>query len=131
MTSIKLKSVMYPVPPGSRGLPVARPVAGVPAAFLSVDRAWFEALGGFTGQYSAAVYEDIDLCLRSLQRGVPAWVHPLPMWHLRRLPPLRREPPKGGTIFNHWRLHRQWDTTIVPDLLGRNLPDPALTGMDQ
>jgi hypothetical protein len=87
---------------------------------MSIDRAWFEALGGFTRHYSRAVYEDIDLCLRSLRRGVPAWMHPLPMWHFERRTPVRAEPSKGGAIFNDWLLHRQWEQIIAPDLLGEN-----------
>ena len=79
--------------------------------------------GCCTGDYSRAVHEDIDLCLRSLKRGVPAWVHPLQMRHFDRLPPLRAEPSKGGAILNDWLLHRQWDGMIVPDLLG---PIPSL-----
>ena len=90
---------------------------------MSVDRAWFETLGGFSRHYSRAVHDDIDLCLRSLKRGVPAWIHPLPMWYFERRPSFRAEPSRGGAILNDWLLHRQWDATIVPDLLG---PDPSL-----
>jgi hypothetical protein len=110
----RLKAIASPLPS-----PTARPVAGVPAAFLSVDRAWFETLGGFARHYSRAAYEDIDLCLRGLRRGVPAWVHPLPFWYLERRGPPRPEPSKGGTILNNWLLHRQWDEMIVPNLLGQ------------
>jgi hypothetical protein len=92
---------------------------------MSADRAWFEKLGGFTRHYSRSVLEDIDLCLRSLKLGVPAWVHPLPMWHFDRLPPLQVRPSPGGAILNDWLLYRQWDGMIVPDLLG---PDPDLPG---
>jgi hypothetical protein len=123
ITAVRLKSLNQPAQLASRPLPPARPVAGVPAAFLSVDRAWFEGLGGFTHHYSRAVFEDIDLCLRSLKRGVPAWAHPLPLWYFERRSPVRPEPSKGGAILNNWLLHRQWDSMIVPDLLG---PDPAL-----
>jgi hypothetical protein len=106
----------------AREVPKARSVVGVSSAFLSVDRDWFETLGGFTRQYCRAAYEDIDLCLRSLARGSPSWAHPLSMWHFERRPPLRAEPSKGGAILNNWLLHRQWDAVIVPDLLGS---DPA------
>jgi hypothetical protein len=123
ITAVRLKAVVHSAPAAARALPRARPVAGVPAAFLSVDRAWFETLGGFSRQYCRAAHEDIDLCLRSLRRGVPAWIHPLPMWHFERRPPLRAEPSRGGAILNGWLLHRQWDAMIVPDLLG---PVPAL-----
>lgn len=123
ITSVRLKSLTQLAPSAERSPPPARPVTGVSAAFLSVDRGWFETLGGFTRHYARAAHDDIDLCLRSLQRGVPAWVHPLPMWYFERRPPVRTEPSKGGTILNDWLLHRQWDSLIVPSLLG---PEPAL-----
>jgi hypothetical protein len=117
VTAMRLKAVSHPA--GPRG---AGPAIGVPAAFLSIDRAWFETLGGFTGQYSRAVNEDIDLCLRSRERGVSAWVHPLPMWHFDRRPTPRPEPSKGGAILNRWLLHRRWDATILSDLAGMTRP---------
>jgi hypothetical protein len=123
ITSVRLKAISQPAPVASRPLPPARPVIGVPAAFLSVDRSWFEALGGFTRHYCHAAYDDIDLCLRSLRRGVPAWAHPLPLWYFERRSPVRPEPSKGGAILNDWLLHRQWDSMIAPDLLGA---EPAL-----
>ena len=123
VTTIKLKTVSHLAPPAARSAPLARPVVGVPAAFLSIDRAWFDTLGGITRQYSRAAHEDIDLCLRSLRRRVPAWVYPLPMWYFERRPPLRAEPSKGGAILNGWLLHRQWDAMIAAGLLG---PSPAM-----
>jgi hypothetical protein len=122
VTTISLKSITSPVPSASART-TSCPVVGVPAAFLSVDRNWFETLGGISRHYSRAVHEDIDLCLRSLKRGVPAWVHPLPMWHFDRRGPIRPEPSKGGAILNNWLLHRQWDTMIAAELLG---PSPSL-----
>jgi hypothetical protein len=116
VTEFKLKAVTQPPRSGLGSSRAGWPVSGVPASFMSVDRAWFEALGGFTGLYSRAAYEDIDLCLRSFRRDVSAWVHHLPMWHFERHPPVRPEPSKGGAIFNSWLLRRQWDETIVADL---------------
>jgi len=127
ITAVKLKVVTHPAPSAARHLAEARPVVGLPATFMSIDRAWFETLGGFSRHYSRAVHEDIDLCLRSLKRGVPAWIHPLPMWHFERRPSLRAEPSRGGAILNDWLLHRQWDATIVPDLLGPNPCLPCMT----
>ena len=121
ITAVQLKTITHPAPAAARSWPRARPVAGVSAAFLSVDRGWFETLGGFTRHYARAAHDDIDLCLRSLKSGIPAWIHPLPMWHFDRRQPVRAEPSKGGAIFNSWLLHRQWDATIVPNLLG---PEP-------
>jgi hypothetical protein len=123
IATVNLKAQTHPAPSAARMSLVARPVPGVPAAFMSVDRDWFETLGGFTRRYCRGVHEDIDLCLRSLRRGVAAWVHPMPMLHFARRNPLRPEPSRGGAIFNDWLLHRQWDAMIVPALLGR---DPAL-----
>ena len=104
----------------ARPMAVAGPAAGVPAAFMSVDRRWFETLGGFTRHYARAAYEDIDFCLRSRKHGFPAWVHPLPMWHFERRGIARPEPSKGGAILNEWLFHRQWDETVRAELLGLN-----------
>jgi hypothetical protein len=122
VTAVGLKALSQSAVMATRPPPPARPVVAVPVAFLSVDRAWFEALGGFTRHYCRAVYEDVDLCLRSLKRGVPAWVHPLQMWYFEHRSPIRPEPSNGGTLLNNWLLHRQWDDLIVPGLLGS---DPA------
>ena len=122
IVSVRLKTISHPV---ARGVPEGRAVLGVPATFMSIDRGWFAALGGFTRNYCRAVYEDIDFCLRSLSRGVPPWIYPLPLWHFDRRPPLRAEPSKGGEILNNWLLHRQWDEIIVPDLLGLSPTLPA------
>ena len=45
----------------------SRPVPAVTGAFMSIDRAWFEKLGGFTEDYVFGHYEDADLCLKSLR----------------------------------------------------------------
>jgi hypothetical protein len=125
ITAVRLKTVTGLAPESVRSPPRARPVVGVPAAFMSIDRAWFEALGGFTRSYYRAAHEDIDFCLRGLRRGVPAWIHPLAFWHFERRRQARAEPSKGGAILNGWLLHRQWDAMILADLLG---PSPALVG---
>jgi hypothetical protein len=122
ITSVRLKTISHAV---SRASPEARAVPGVPAAFMSIDRGWFDTLGGFTRNYCRGAYEDIDFCLRSLRRDVPAWIYPLPLWHFDRRPPLRAEPSKGGEIFNNWLLHRQWDRVIGPELLGASPALPA------
>ncbi len=97
----------------------SRPVPAVTGAFMSIDRAWFEKLGGFTEDYVFGHYEDADLCLKSLRNGTPVWLHDIPMWHLegkgsRRLP--RHE---GGSLINRWLFTRTWEATIMPDLIGR------------
>lgn len=97
----------------------SRPVPAVTGAFISVDRAWFEKLGGFTEDYVFGHYEDADLCLKSLQAGVPAWLHDLRMWHLEGKGSHRQPQHEGGSLLNRWLFSRRWEGTIVPDLVGR------------
>jgi hypothetical protein len=125
LNAISMHRAVHPAPTLARCPFVSRPVVGVPGAFLSVDRAWFDQLGGFIRHYCRAALDDIDLCLRALKLGFPAWVHPLPMWHLERWGPARAEPTGGGMMLNDWLFHRQWDDMIVPQLIG---PSPSLPG---
>jgi GT2 family glycosyltransferase len=97
----------------------SRPVPAVTGAFISVERAWFEKLGGFTEDYVFGHYEDADLCLKSLRAGVPAWLHDLRMWHLEGKGSHRLPQHEGGSLLNRWLFSRRWETTIVPDLVGR------------
>lgn len=60
----------------------SRPVPAVTGAFISVDRDWFERLGGFNESFVFGHYEDADLCLTSLEAGVPAWLQDVRFWHL-------------------------------------------------
>ena len=53
ISAVQLKA--HQAPPAARLSPPARPVVGVPATFMSIDRAWFEKLGGCTRHYSRAV----------------------------------------------------------------------------
>lgn len=96
-----------------------RPVPAVTGAFISVQRAWFEKLGGFTEDYVFGHYEDADLCLKSLQADAPAWVHDLRLWHLEGKGSRRMPQHEGGSLLNRWLFSRTWETTIVPDIAGR------------
>ncbi len=97
----------------------SRPVPAVTGAFMSVERAWFEKLGGFTEDYVFGHYEDADLCLKSLRAGLPAWLHDLRMWHLEGKGSLRLPEHDGGSLLNRWLFSRTWESTIVPELVGR------------
>jgi GT2 family glycosyltransferase len=94
-------------------------VPAVTGAFLSVDRAWFEKLGGFTEDYIFGHYEDADLCLKSLRAGTPAWLHDIRMWHLEGKGSRRLPQHEGGSLVNRWHFSRTWLPTIVPDLMGK------------
>lgn len=104
----------------------SRPVPAVTGAFISVDRPWFEKLGGFTEDYIFGHYEDADLCLKSLQAGTPAWLHDLRMWHLEGKGSQKQPQHEGGSLLNRWLFCRTWESAIVPDLLGRNPAHPLL-----
>ncbi len=105
----------------------ARPVPAVTGAFISADRAWFELLGGFTEDYLYGHYEDADLCLKSLQRGVPVWMQDIRFWHLEGKGSVRRPPHEGGSIVNRWLFTRNWGSTIAADLVGRTPSHKLLT----
>jgi GT2 family glycosyltransferase len=101
----------------------SRAVAAVSGAFMSLDRSWFERIGGFSEDYIFAYYEDADLCLRSWNRGAPSWVHELDFWHLEgkgSSTPLPHH--KGAALVNRWLFTREWHDRVVPELLGRVTP---------
>jgi len=97
----------------------SRPVPAVTGAFMSIDRAWFEKLGGFAEDYVFGHYEDADLCLKSLLAGTPAWLHDIGMWHLEGKGSRRLPQHEGGALLNRWHFSRTWLPTIVPDVVGR------------
>ena len=113
-----------------------RPVPAVTGAFISANRDWFDSLGGFTEDYLYGHYEDADLCLKSLQRDVPAWIQDVRFWHLEGKGSVRRPPHEGGSLVNRWLFTRNWGKMIGAELLGRaprhrllnqaatTLPDP-------
>ena len=102
-----------------------RPVPAVTGAFISSDRAWYEALGGFTEDYVFGHYEDADICLKSLKRGTPTWMHDLRLWHLEGKGSTRLPPHEGGSIVNSWLFSQTWSDTIMDGLVGPNPTHPA------
>jgi|GEM_PF-881933 len=104
-----------------------RPVPAVTGAFISVARDWFERLGGFSEDYVFGHYEDADLCLRSLQAGVPAWLQDIAFWHLEGKGSVRRPVHEGGSLVNRWHFTRTWGALIEAELLGRTPSHPLLS----
>ena len=101
----------------------SRPVSAVSGAFMSIERSWFEHIGGFATDYIFAYYEDADLCLRSLDRGALTWVHDLDFWHMEgkgSSTPLPHH--QGAALVNRWLFTREWHDWVVPELLGRVSP---------
>ncbi len=106
-------------PPGTQAYLEARPIPAVTGAFMSVDRRWFERLGGFSLEYVFGHYEDADLCLKSLVAGQNVWMQPLPFWHLEGKGSDRRHVHEGGSLVNRWHFTRTWEEMISSDMRGR------------
>ncbi len=115
-------------PVWSRQFICPRPVPAITGAFMSADRDWYETLGGFTEDYLFGHYEDADLSLKSLSRGVPVWVQDLPLWHMEGKGSVRRAAHEGGILVNRWLFSRQWGDFIAAELNGPN-PSCALLAL--
>jgi GT2 family glycosyltransferase len=109
-------------PPGSLQFARPRPVPGVTGAFLSIEREWFEQLGGFTEDFVFGHYEDADLCLKSIEKGTAPWIQDIPMWHLEGKGSTRQLAHDGGSMVNRWLFSKIWMRTIEAGLKG---PAPA------
>ncbi len=96
----------------------SRPVPAVTGAFISVDRSWFEQLGGFTEAFIFGHYEDADLCLKSIAKGAAPWIHDIRLWHLEGKGSTRRPHHEGGSIVNRWLFSNTWMPMIENGLLG-------------
>jgi GT2 family glycosyltransferase len=130
-TMIRVEHYGKGAPPWATQYVASRPVPAVTGAFISVDRAWFETLGGFTEDFVFGHYEDADLCLKSLQMGSPAWIHDLRMWHLEGKGSRRLPQHEGGSLVNRWHFSRTWAPVIIPDLVGRTPQHPAFQARDE
>jgi GT2 family glycosyltransferase len=117
-------------PPWASQFVASRPVPAVTGAFMSIDRAWFESLGGFTEDYVFGHYEDADLCLKSLEAGTPVWLHDIPMWHMEGKGSRRLPAHEGGSLLNRWLFTRRWERVIVPDLVGQRPRRMLAAGAD-
>jgi hypothetical protein len=96
----------------------------VTGAFISLDRAWFETLGGFTENYVFGHYEDADLCLKSIQKGTPPWIHDIRMWHLEGKGSTRLPVHEGGSLVNRWLFTNTWREFIAGGLYGSEPASP-------
>jgi hypothetical protein len=99
-----------------------RPVPAITGAFMSMERVWFEQLGGFTESYVFGHYEDADLCLKSIQRGTVPWIHDIQLWHLEGQGSHRLPVHEGGSLANRWLFTTTWSEQVSDGLLG---PDPS------
>ncbi len=111
-------------PPDGTPYVLPRPVPAVTGAFISSERAWFERLGGFSEDFVFGHYEDADLCLKSLDEGVPAWLKDIRLWHFEGKGSTRLPPHEGGSIVNRWLFSRRWDDMLARDMLGAAPANP-------
>jgi GT2 family glycosyltransferase len=116
---IRVEHYAKGAPPDTKAFLVSRMVPAVTGAFISLDRSWFEKLGGFSLEYVFGHYEDADLCLKSLAAGQPVWVHPVPFWHLEGKGSTRRHVHEGGSTVNRWHFTQLWRDFIASNLSGR------------
>jgi GT2 family glycosyltransferase len=103
-------------PPGSPQFVTARRVPAVTGAFMSIDRRWFEQLGGFSPKFIFGHYEDADLCLRSLEAGAPVWLHDLPFLHLESAGAKHLPVHDGARLVNRWHLTSKWADVVRAEL---------------
>lgn len=103
-----------------------RPVPAVTGAFISIDRSWFEQLGGFTEEFIFGHYEDADLCLKSIEKGTAPWLQDIRMWHLEGKGSTRRLPHEGGSMVNRWLFSHTWMPTIEAGLIGPTPTHPLM-----
>ena len=102
-----------------------RPVPAVTGAFLSIESEWFAELGGFTEDFIFGHYEDADLCLRSIEKGVAPWLQDIRMWHLEGKGSKRELAHEGGSMVNRWLFSQTWMDLIEAGLRGP-APEHAL-----
>ena len=105
-------------PPDSPQLTRPRPVPAVTGAFMSIERWWYEQLGGFTEDFVFGHYEDADLCLKSIGKGVAPWLQDIRMWHLEGKGSTRLLQHEGGSMVNRWLFSQTWIGTIEAGLRG-------------
>ncbi len=89
---------------------------------MSLDRAWFERLSGFTEDFVFGHYEDADLCLKSIQAGTAPWLHNVKLWHLEGRGSTRLPVHDGGSLINRWLFSGMWGSYISDSLSG---PEPT------
>ena len=109
-------------PASARQFTQPRPIQAVTGAFISIDRSWYETLGGFTENYIFGHYEDADLSLKSIQKGVAPWIQDIRLWHLEGKGSLRLPVHEGGSLVNRWLFTQTWSEMIADGLYG---PEPT------
>jgi GT2 family glycosyltransferase len=128
MMSLRVEHYGKGAPPLTGKFIRSRPVPAVTGAFISLDRTWFDEIGRFSEDYIFGHYEDADLCLKSLEKGISPWIHNVKLWHLEGHGSHRLPVHEGASIVNRWLFNRRWATKVMPDLIGQ-VPKFTLPGI--
>ncbi len=96
-----------------------RPVPAITGAFMSIEKSWFEKLGGFSQNYVFNLYEDADFCLKSINAGRLPWLHDLRLWHLEGKGSTREPQHEGASAINRWLFTKNWGDAVTENLLGQ------------
>ena len=97
-----------------------RIVPAVTGAFMSIERAHFERIGGFDEDYIFGHYEDGDLCLKSAAAGQPVWYcADVRLFHLEGQGSTKCDQHDGARRVNRWRLTKKWSSS--PEVSGKGV----------
>jgi GT2 family glycosyltransferase len=109
-----------------------RIVPAVTGAFMSIERAHFEKLGGFDTDFIFGHYEDGDLCLRSAAAGQPVWYcADVRLWHMESKGSKRSSHHDGARRVNRWNLTTKWSSSAeAAGLAAPTTPATARTARD-
>jgi GT2 family glycosyltransferase len=117
---IRVEHYAKGAPPTTESYLTSRPVPAVTGAFMSIDRSWFESLGGFSPEYIFGHYEDADLCLKSLAAGKPAWIHNVPFMHLEGKGSTPCPGRDGASLVNRWHFTSAWGEFVKSHPCGKS-----------
>jgi GT2 family glycosyltransferase len=120
MRSLRVEHYGKGAPPFTTKFTRSRPVPAVTGAFISLNRNWFEEIGGFSEEYVFGHYEDADLCLKSMGKGIAPWIHDVKLWHLEGKGSNRLPVHEGASIVNRWLFNKRWARALIPDMLGQS-----------
>jgi GT2 family glycosyltransferase len=105
-------------PPNTRTFLGSRPVPAVSGAFMSIEREWFESLGGFAPEYMFGQFEDVDLCFKSFVAGKPVWLHDLPFVHFEGKGSTHGPVQISGRMVNRWHFTNVWGELVKTSFNG-------------
>ena len=107
---------------------VSRPVPAVTGACLMIGRGLYQEMGGLRHGFVQGGYEDSDLCLRLMERGLHNWyLSEVELYHLeaQSYPSAERQ---LATAFNTWLQTYLWDEPIERIMQAQKSAEPFPAG---